>query len=62
MDFREYVKGDRVIRATETAYRAIYQAQGFSLRESEAGKDGKTGSGKAGERKSSPAHRRTKAE
>ena len=62
MDFHEYVKGDRVIRATETADHAIYQAQGFSLRESEAGKNGKTGSGKAGERKGSPARGLAKAE
>jgi len=30
MEFKEYIKGKKVIRATETAFKAIYEAQGFS--------------------------------
>lgn len=29
MEFHEYVRGDEAIRATETAYKVIYEAQGF---------------------------------
>lgn len=32
MELQEYEKDGRVISATETAYRAIYEAQGFKPR------------------------------
>lgn len=35
MEFKEYVKNGRVIRATDTAYTAIYEAQGFVLKTKE---------------------------
>ena len=47
MEFQEYEKDGRVISATETAYRAIYEAQGFKSRSPTAPKGGKRG-GKAG--------------
>ena len=47
MEFQEYEKDGRVISATETAYRAIYEAQGFKPRSPTASKGGKRG-GKAG--------------
>ena len=47
MGFQEYEKDGRVISATETAYRAIYEAQGFKPRSPTAPKGGKRG-GKEG--------------
>lgn len=47
MELQEYEKDGRVISATETAYRAIYEAQGFKPRSPTAPKGGKRG-GKAG--------------
>ena len=47
MEFNEYEKDGRVISATETAYRVIYEAQGFKPRSPAAPKGGKRG-GKAG--------------
>lgn len=47
MEFQKYEKDGRVISATETAYRAIYEAQGFKLRSPTALEGGKRG-GKAG--------------
>lgn len=47
MELQEYEKDGRVISATETAYRAIYEAQGFKPRSPTASKGGKRG-GKAG--------------
>ena len=43
MEFQEYEKDGRVISATETAYRAIYEAQGFKLRSPTALEGGKRG-------------------
>lgn len=47
MEFQEYEKDGQVISATETAYRAIYEAQGFKPRSPTASKGGKRG-GKEG--------------
>ena len=47
MEFQEYEKDGRVISATETAYHAIYEAQGFKPRSPIAPKGGKRG-GKEG--------------
>lgn len=63
MDFKTYAKGDKVIRATETAFHVLYEAQGFSLlKESEAEADGPTGSSDSNHRKSAAPRKRKAAQ
>ena len=63
MDFKTYMKGDKVIRATETAFHVLYEAQGFSLlEESEAEADGSAGSSNGSHRKSAAPRKRKTAQ
>lgn len=63
MDFKTYVKGDRVIRTTETAFHVLYEAQGFSLLvESEAEADGPAGGSDSNHRKSAAPRKRKAAQ
>lgn len=60
MEFQEYVRGKETIRATETAFKAIYEAQGFALKKAapplKAGEtDGKNGGDPADNSKGSSA-------
>ena len=71
MNMQQYVKGDKVIQATPTAFKAIYEAQGFVPAPNApakkpnppkgAAEDGQDGSNTGDHAKSPAAGKRTRA-